>query len=281
MALAVLAALVLACAPTDAAAGAAAQSGRTKPLWEVGVIGGGGLVPGYPASRETNAKGIGSPYLIYRGKFLRVGEKGIVRGRLAQHRNWELDLSVDGSFSSKSDDDKARKGMPDLDTLVEFGPRFQYTLARAARDAKIDFELPVRAVFSVDFVDVGFRGFNLAPRIAYQNENFVWSGLELKLSAGASFVTTRVAEYFYRVRAGHQTLSRPLYEANGGYMGSSVSLVFARMVTRKIKIFVLGVTNFHHGAANENSPLFRDKTTFGIGGALRWSFYRSAKRGHE
>jgi hypothetical protein len=168
--------------------------------------------------------------------------------------------------------------MPDLDWLAEVGPRFQYTVARAARDAKIDFELPARAVLLSDFTNLHFRGFIAAPRLSYQNENFFAQDLELKLSLGGNWASTRLADYFYQVKASRVTPSRPLYKANGGYMGSSLNLTFSLPLIRKIKLIVLGVANFHHGASNKNSPLFRDKTTLGIGAALRWAFYQSRRR---
>lgn len=106
------------------------QRAADKALWELGIVGGGGYVPDYLAAGDSHAKGIGSPYIMYRGKFWRLGEKGIVRGRLAHKRNWGLDISLGGSYASDSDDNKARKGMPDLDWMAEIGPRLQVTRAR-------------------------------------------------------------------------------------------------------------------------------------------------------
>jgi hypothetical protein len=50
------------------------ERGRTEPLWEIGLVGGGG---------------IGLPYAIYRGDFLQVGERGIVRGLFPDLRRFE------------------------------------------------------------------------------------------------------------------------------------------------------------------------------------------------
>jgi MipA family protein len=252
-----------------------------KSLWEIGVVGGGGFVPDYPAAGDSHGNGVGTAYVLYRGDFLRIGEKGIVRGRLARQRNWELDVSLDGSFPADSDKNKARKGMPDLNWLGEIGPRLQITLARAARDAKIDLEIPVRAVVETNFTNFDFRGFVAAPRLAYQHKNFFRRGLEFKLSVGGNFATTELADYFYRVPEGFETAARSRYKANGGYMGSSLNFGLNRPLTRRIQLYVLGGVNSHHGAANENSPLFRDKTTFAVGAAVRWSLYQSDRRGYR
>ena len=87
-----------------------------------------------------------------------------MRGRFVQPRNVELDISLSGSFAIDSDDNDARRGLPDLDYLGEVGPRLQITIARAARHAKIDLELPLRAVFSTDLSDLDYRGVTFSPR---------------------------------------------------------------------------------------------------------------------
>lgn len=245
------------------------------------MVGGGGLIPDYPAAGDSHGNGIGAAYVLYRGDFLRIGEKGIVRGRLVHQRNWELDVSLDGSFPADSDKNEARKGMPDLNWLGEIGPRLQITLVRAARDAKIDFEMPVRAVIETNFKNFDFRGFIAAPRLAYQHKHFFRRDLEFKLSIGGNFATTELADYFYRVPEGFETAARARYKANGGYIGSSLNVGLSRPLTRRIELYLLGGVNSHHGAANENSPLFRDKTTFVVGAAVRWSLYQSDRRGYR
>jgi len=134
---------------------AAAQE-PAKPLFELGIAGGAGYVPDYPAADQSHLQYLALPYFAYRGKFLRSDEKGLLRGRFVRTRNVELDVSLSGSFAIDSDDNDARRGMPDLDYLGEVGPRLQITIARAARHAKIDLELPLRAVFSTGLSDLVF-----------------------------------------------------------------------------------------------------------------------------
>ena len=135
-----------------------------KPLFELGVAGGGGYLPDYPAAGQSHFQGLVLPYLAYRGAIVRSDEKGILRGRIVRSDRFELDLSLAGSFAAESDDNDARRGLPDLDYLGEVGPRLQITLARAARDAKIELELPVRAVLSTDFSDLRPAGCWRRPR---------------------------------------------------------------------------------------------------------------------
>lgn len=265
-----------------AAAGASAAETGTKPLFELGVVGGGAYVPDYPAAGQNHLQGIGLPYVAYRGEFLRAGDRGLVRGRILRGERYEFDISLSGSFPTDSDDNDARFGMPDLDTLAEIGPRLQLTLFRAPRDAKIELELPVRVAFSTDFTDdFDFRGFVFAPELAYQNENFLGGGVELKLSIGSSFATEKLMAYFYEVAPRFATPARPAFSADGGYLGSKLQLLLTKQVNDRVRTFFGLRADFHHGASNDLSPLFRDRTTFTAGIGLVVSLYQSERRVRE
>ena len=256
---------------------AAADGG--KPLFELGVMGGGGYLPDYPAAGESQFRGLALPYVAYRGEILRSDEKGLLRGRLIHTDDIEFDISLNGSFPVDSDDNDDRRELPDLDWLGEIGPRVQFTVARApGGSAKIDLELPVRAVFSTDLSDWDYRGIVVAPKIAYQHENFLGDNTRIKLGIGASFATTELTEYFYEVEPRFTTTSRPAFSADAGYLGTKIQLVAFKSFTSRWRAFAGLKFDLHHGAANEDSPLFKDKTTFSAGLGLIWSFYQSAAR---
>src|SRR5690606_32117140 len=221
--------------------------------------------------------GIALPYLVYRGEFLRADEKGLVRGRFVKSRDFELDVSLSGSFSVESDDNDARRGMPDLDYLVEVGPRLQWTIARAAKWAKLDFELPVRAVLSTDLKSVDYRGVLAEPEVAYQHANFLNSGVGLKLGLSASFADEELQDYFYEVEPRFAAAGRPAFDAEAGYLGSRLQLVLTKPFGPALRAFAAGRVDFHQGAANEDSPLFRDDVTYGFGAGLIWSFFQSER----
>ena len=270
-------ALVVAAAP---AAGEAEPG--AKPLFELGLVSGGGYLPDYPAAGESRVQGLVLPYVVYRGEILRVGDEGFVRGRIVRTPRLELDISLSGSFPVESDDNDARRGMPDLDSLGEIGPRLQITLARAARDAKIDLEFPLRAVFSTDFTSaIDYRGIVFAPELAYQHENFLGGGVELKLSAGPSFASEKLMAYFYEVPPGFATADRPAFSARAGYLGTRLQLLLTKQFSDRLQSFFGLRGNFHHGSANRGSPLFRDTATFSVGFGLILSFYQSQRRGRE
>lgn len=259
----------------------AAEGGAKKPLWEVGLVGGAGLTPDYPASDEYHPVGIALPYVRYRGRIFRAGDKGtIARGRFLRGDRYEFDLSVSGSFAADSDDNDARRGMPDLDALLEIGPRFQLTLAQPLPQSQIGFELPIRAVFSVDFDAIGYRGFTFHPRFSYAHDNLFGVISRLKLSLGPIFATEELMDYFYQVKERYRILGeRPAFNADAGYLGSEFGLIARRQITRHLNIFAALKVNYYEGATNADSPLFRTKSTAAVGFGFNWIFYQSKRSG--
>ena len=252
-----------------------------KPLFELGVAGGVGYVPDYPAAGQNHFNGIALPFPIYRGDFIRSDSKGLLRGRLIHSQNFELDVSFSGSLDADSDDNDARRGMPDLDYMAEVGPRLQWTFARAARWARMDLELHVRAVFSTDFSSVEHRGFLVEPQLAYQHENFLDTGAKLKLGLSTIFADEDLQDYFYQVDVPFVTAVRPAYDGRAGYLGSRLRLLFLHPVSKRLRLFVAGDLHSHHGASNENSPLYGEDFTSSAGTGLIWSFYQSDRKVDE
>lgn len=257
---------------------AAAEGGR--PLWELGAAGGAGITPDYPASDEYHPVGLVLPYVLYRGKIFRAGDKSaIARGRFLRSERLEFDLSLSGSFAADSNHNDARRGMPDLDTLIEVGPRLQLTLAAPSPQAKIGFELPIRTVFSVAFNGIGYRGVTFHPRFTYHHDDLFGVITRLKLTAGPIFATEELMDYFYQVRDRYVTAERPAFNATAGYLGSEFGLLARRQVSRHLSLYgALKVSNYE-GATNADSPLFRTKTTAAVGLGFVWSFYQSQRRG--
>lgn len=255
------------------AGSAAAQA--PLPLWELGVVVGTGYVPDYPAADEYSGRVLPLPYFVYRGSVFRSEESGMLRGRIISRERIELDISVAGALDVKSKDNTARSGMPDLDWMGQIGPRLQITLARAAKDAHIDLEIPVRAVLSIDFSHFRHIGYMSVPELAYQNANFLGRGNRIKLAFGATFADREFQNVIYGVPAEFAMATRPEYTARGGYMGSMISFGWIAPVTPTLR--VVGQVRGDHlgGAANESSPLFRSKMTGSLLVGAIWSFARS------
>jgi outer membrane protein len=109
------------------------------PLWEAGVGAAAFSTPAYPGADERSNRGLVLPFLIYRGKTFRADQGGI-GARLLNTDKVEFDIGFSGSLPARSDDVDARRGMPDLGTLVEFGPRVKYKFADLGDAGRMRFD---------------------------------------------------------------------------------------------------------------------------------------------
>jgi outer membrane scaffolding protein for murein synthesis (MipA/OmpV family) len=249
----------------------------TKPLWELSAGGVGAYSPDYPAADKNSLNGIVLPYVIYRGDILRLGTDSIAKGVFIDNDYTELNVSLAASFNANSHDNDARRGMPDLDYLAEIGPQLKIKFGEVL-GGKAELQLPVRAVLSTDFGSVDHRGYLLNPKFSYARKNIFNSGFNMSSSIGSSFATKKLHTYFYRVEPRFATPARPAYEAGGGYLGSAMTLGVSYGVTDRIRIYVGGQIGYYGGAANEDSPLFRQKVNSSAHVGFTWSIFQSDTR---
>lgn len=258
-----------------------AGEGNPKPLWELGLAGISGYGPDYPAADESRLHGIVIPYFIYRGDIFRAGDKGIARGRFVHTDRLEFDLSLDGSFDTESDDNDARRGMPDLDYLFEVGPRLQIRLARDVMNGWIDLELPVRGVIATDFSSLSYQGIVFHPQLAWQHDNFWGARTRLKIGAGPIFATEEFMAYFYEVEPRFQTPQRSAFLAEGGYLGSEAQVIAMKEITDNFSLFGTLQLDMYKGSTNEDGPLFRDDFTVNLRLGLIWRPFQSKKQASD
>lgn len=248
-----------------------------KPLWELCVAGGGTYSPDYPAADKNSLRGLALPYVIYRGDRLRLGSDSIAKGIFVDNDYTELNVSLAASFNANSNNNNARRGMPDLDYLFEIGPQLKIRLGEMF-GGKTELQLPARAVFSTDFGRVDHRGYLFNPRFYYARRNIFNSGIDVTSSIGSSFATKKLQEYYYRVEPRFATATRPAYEADGGYLGSNIALGLSYGITKRVRAYVGGQVGYYGGAANEDSPLFRQKVNASVHAGFTWSIFQSDTR---
>jgi outer membrane scaffolding protein for murein synthesis (MipA/OmpV family) len=250
------------------------------PVFEVGVAGGGGSIPAYPASSQNQVRGLVVPYLIYRGSVLRSDDGG-VRARTSLMDGVELSVSASGGVNASSDDVTARQGMPDLQWLGEVGPNLRFILWRGEEEAapqRIVLDTPVRAVFSTDWSSVSFRGFTFAPDIAYERLHVFSRYARLRVSAGLLFGTDAYADYFYDVAPEYARPGRPAYNAQAGYVGARVSVSYRLPITERLSVVVGGRVENFSGSANADSPLYRSEWNGTVVAGFAFSLWRSEAR---
>jgi outer membrane scaffolding protein for murein synthesis (MipA/OmpV family) len=255
---------------------ACAQEGEDAalPLWEVGLIAGALSTPAYPASNQRNQRALVLPFLVYRGEVLRADRSG-VGARLLHTDRVEFDIGFAASLPASSDDVALRHGMPDLGTLIEFGPRLKIKLAEPAPDQRVTFELPLRAVLEFNG---GVRqvGYALEPKLAYEwQQRGDW---RLKSAFSLVLGDQQLNRYFYAVPSAYATASRPAYDAQAGLIGSRVGIDGIKRLGPDVNIFAYARYDWHDGASNRASPLFAQNQGSSIGLALTWTLGRSQAR---
>lgn len=250
-----------------------------EPLWEAGVFAAGFNVPEYPSADQRSSNVIAAPYLVYRGEVFRIGDGSAARA-VAFDEDWiELDLSLDAAFNADSEDNPVRQGMPDLDYLFEVGPQIKLRLANfkftGSEKAKLSLDIKTRSVFSTDLSNFAHRGYVFHPEISYEHHDLLGDDSRLSIRFTPLWGSEKLHDYFYQVDNEFSTVDRPEYDAKGGYLGSELSVSLSTMVTDEVRVFVFSQMNLHQGAANQESPLFRDKNTYSVGIGFSWKVYES------
>lgn len=253
-----------------------------KPLWELGLGGGAVVQPHYPASSEYQTRGLGLPYVVYRGDILRIGDGGGARAIAAESGNYELSLSLDAAFDADSENNKLRDGMPDLDFIFEVGPQLIFHLQKFqfsdTSRSEIQLALQARAAFSTDFGRLDHHGYVFEPMLRYRHYGFFHPQLEATISLKPLWATRDVHGYFYDVANEFATVNRDTYRARGGYFGTGLNISGTWHISDKARMFLGIQTTYHHGAANINSPLFEKKFNAGLGVGLIWSLVESKRK---
>ena len=169
--------------------------------------------------------------------------------------------------------------MPSLDYLGEVGPRLNVVLARDARAARINLELPVRVVLSTDLSSLDYRGWTFSPALAYRNDDFLGTHGQFKLAAGPQFATMELMSYFYQVAPRYVAPGRPAYTAKAGYLGSRAEVSYKLPVNDRLSFLSQVAGSYYEGAANQASPLFKRKTNFSVALGFTFSLYHTDATG--
>ncbi|HEX7988057.1 MAG TPA: MipA/OmpV family protein [Duganella sp.] len=248
------------------------------PLWEAGLFGGAASTPAYPGSEDRSTRALVLPMLIYRGKVLRADRSG-VGARLFYTERAELDVGFALSLPARSGDVAARAGMPDLNSLLEFGPRLKVLLAEPTPASRVRLELPLRVPVELRN---GFerQGLVFEPRVVFEaaDASGRW---QADANLGAVFGNARLNAYFYDVAPRYATAARPAYRATGGLMMTRLGLSLSRRISPDWRVF--GFTrydNYSH-AANHDSPLFLRNSGLSVGAGFAWTAHRSQARAWE
>lgn len=263
-----------ACALLLAAASRTVPSHATEePLWEFGLGLGAIAFEDYRGSDTVHAYPVPVPYVIYNGKFLKADREG-VRGTLFNQDKFEINVSV--NLTTPVRNDSERSGMPDLKSTVELGPSFDIHLFRS-EDAKfkLDLRMPLRSAATIEG-SPQVIGWTFTPRFNLDIADLKGlKGWNLGFLAGPLFADRRYNQYFYSVASQYATLSRPEYQASGGYAGTQS---IAALSKRYPKFWAGAYMRYDTlaGAVFLDSPLVQRRSYWSAGFGFAWMLRRSS-----
>lgn len=250
---------------------ARAASAAEQPLWELGAGASLLVLPHYVGSDQSHTWALPFPWAVYRGEILRADRDG-GRAILYDRERFELNLSVAATAPTRSEDNRARAGMPDLPATFELGPNLQWHLARGP-GWLLDLRIPLRAVLAWDG---GFRhaGWSASP---YVNVDWDRGGWNLGMRVGPSWGDRRLHALFYEVAPAYATAERPAYRARAGDAGWT----WIGAVSRRWGDFWVGAylrADRLDGAVYVDSPLVRQRSSLAYGVGIAWVFAQSGQR---
>lgn len=268
-------ALAMAAAGSLPARASDAESGRAaQPLWEIGAFALGVSQQAYPGSDTQLKRGLALPFVIYRGQWVRA-DRDTLGLRAIKTNRVEVDVGFAGSFGGGDDDIEARRGMRELGTLVELGPRVKYLLAETAGGGRWRVDLPLRGVFDLND-SASYRGLAFEPRLLFERQST--SGWRYGTSLSVILADRRLASDFYGVGPADAAPGRPAYAASAGLVSTRLSLSATRSLSRDWRLFGVLRLETVRGAANEDSPLVRKKNGASVGLGVSYTFMRSQAR---
>lgn len=249
-------------------------------LYELGVAGGVGYVPDYPAANQGRIRTLVVPNFRYRGKIFRADQNSGVRAAIYSYKAIDFDFSFGASFPVNSASSASRKGMEHLDWLVEFGPRILTTLWHEPGTGRVRLSLPFRGVFSTDATSLTYQGTVAVPSLIVEKFSFPCDSCRTLVALGSTIASRGVGNYFYEVSAKDVTPEREEYHAQGGYLGTDLTFGMTYQ-EESLQIFFGGRASSYDGAANENSPLFKLKENIAAFMAVGWLFYQSEEEARD
>lgn len=256
---------------TGAAAPAVAQTTAAPALWELGGALIGVSQQAYPGADQQVNRALALPYLIYRGDVLRADRDG-AGIRAIKTEQFEIDIGLAGAFGAGSDKIEARRGMRDLGTLIELGPRLKWNLGAAPGGGRWRAELPLRAVFDISD-GAARRGVSFEPELVYERQaHGAW---RYSTSLSAIVADTKLARTFYEVGSADATAARPTYAAKSGLVAWRLAASATRSLGPDWRLFGFARIDSVAGAANESSPLVRQTTGASVGVGLAYTWLRS------
>lgn len=247
------------------------------PRWEAGLSTAGLYAPDYRGADQMSGRAFVLPYLVYRGEWLRADREGL-RAEFLKDEDIQFNFSAGLGLPVDSGRNAARRGMPDVDWVIEVGPAMNVNLARwDGGRGELDLRLPLRAAFALDG-GLDYVGSVFAPNLRLTLRNVGWAGgAQLRLSTGPLFATGDYHRFYYGVEPQFATPARPAYRPAAGYSGWDLSASAVKFAGAW-RLFTFAGGDFISGAQFEDSPLIRKRANWSVGAGFAYVFLQSGER---
>lgn len=243
-----------------------------KPKWEIGVAAFSAYIFDYPSSSQNHFNSVVLPFGIYRSNLLSADQDGL-RGKLAKTNRWELNLGASAGFSTKSNKNTDRQGMPDIDYILELGPSLEYKLG-IWDHSTLTAVGQVRAAFAASS-GVKYIGITAEPQLVYDRKAFLHPRMQIRLNIGPKFGFNGFNDYYYDVAPQYATAQRPQYSSSNGYLYTTLGARLYFSVTPRLSAFVSNQVLIGKGSANADSPLYKDNVNYAVGAGFAYSLFVS------
>lgn len=262
-------------------ASAQSDDDEAPPLWEFRFAAFGRYSPAYPGASKQDLTLLPLPYPVYRGSRLRFGEDfdRFAEGRVVRRRRVRLNVNFNVNFGEDSEDLAVRRGMPDLDLMLEIGPELEINLNdRDPAEGALFLALQARAGISFDGGSSG-RGYVFSPQLEYQLDQAFGTRNDLLFRWTPTWVSEDYADYYYEVLPAFETVGRSAFNASSGYLGSEFRVGLERQINDRLRFDGSVRLWINNGAKNGASPLFEDDHGLGLQAAFIWTLGSSERRG--
>ena len=239
--------------------------------WQIGLGVGGQGIADYRGSDQYHVKVLPVPVILYTGRYLKINRDG-ARTDLFEGKRLQINVSADIALGGSDDDNRAREGMPELDTALELGPSINWRLSGDSFNDGWSLRLPFRVAATLGGDGFQHRGYAINPRLVWRRPN-TFGDWNLGVSLGALWGSDGYHDYYYAVAPEYVTSTRPEYDARAGFAGSYSKLSIKRNWESGWVMGVYWRYDNLSGATFEHSPLVKTRhygaMGFGIGKVLK------------
>ena len=249
-----------------------------RPLLELGVGTGTGLLPDYPGSDQEHYHFAAFPVMFYHGQIFRSDREDGARARVVNKPIFGIDVSGSGAFPIESDQNRAREGMKSLGWMVEMGPRVFARLLDEKQQVWRVFAM-ARPAATIRAGRIYGRGLVSGIGAQFEHNDLFVPDLGFFSKVTAQWASREYGDYFYGVTPEYATATRTSYKAEAGYLGTWASAGLGYEFSDFIVSGGFSAISTK-GSANEKSSLFRDDLNFSVFVGFVWFFYHSETPGY-